>query len=698
MRTDNCCGLCVRGMIGRACLMAALLVMCVGTASAQRAVAGRGRANADGSVTLPYSAADGNGGRWMVYQGGNIQMQGNMPIWGQAAMLTVNGSGANSNSNTGTLDPKTGELVLSDMKFGQCTVQRRVLFPKDGSFLRIVDVFKNTTNQAQTVTANLQSNINYGAQSSSNVTDPRHPENTLGVTAMTGANRAAVEVFSGSGAKVVPSVTNMIQNQNMLQASIQMTIQPGKTAAWMHLLESSGSEEQGRQDALNIKVSALTKGLPPEVRRAIVNFPGATDFVGDYELLRDPNFDVVELRTGDQMRGTLKETSFKLTTFYGTIDVPADQVIGLLNVGQFRPRQLVVTQDGQVFGGTLSKNTIDLQLSSGQTVSVPLSQLTRAGYHKRPNEPEEWTADKPYILMRQGDRINIEMPKTTIEVMTRYGTLKVDPATIQSIQFQSDETGVHLITLTDGTKFAGLVTSPELELKLGGGVAADPVKVPTSAIVLVALVTKPDDDASNAAASLSLVNQDQLVGTLSGQLKLDTSFDTLALDGGQIRKISHVSEGSPDVTVMMWDDSAVSGQLESPSIACKLKSGLTIDVPLALLDQYSNSSPSPSDAMVQKVKDTVTKLAADDFKDRDAAQEALTAMGPVIAGELQDLRPSQPPEAQQRIDAILRLFSTEKKPGATGAGAGEPLPINGPVPMPFMMQQGAMQVPLNMAD
>jgi hypothetical protein len=142
----------------------------------------------------------------------------------------------------------------------------------------------------------------------------------------------------------------------------------------------------------------------------------------------------------------------------------------------------------------------------------------------------------------------------------------------------------------------------------------------------------------------------------------------------------------------------VSGQLESPSIACKLKSGLTIDVPLALLDQYSNSSPSPSDAMVQKVKDTVTKLAADDFKDRDAAQEALTAMGPVIAGELQDLRPSQPPEAQQRIDAILRLFSTEKKPGATGAGAGEPLPINGPVPMPFMMQQGAMQVPLNMAD
>jgi hypothetical protein len=293
--------------------------------------------------------------------------------------------------------------------------------------------------------------------------------------------------------------------------------------------------------------------------------------------------------------------------------------------------------------------------------------LSRVGYHKRPNEPEEWVADKPYILMRQGDRIDVEMPTDPIEVMTRYGTLKVNPQTIDSIQFQSDETGVHLITLTDGSKFAGLVTAPALQLKLAGGVAADPVKVPTSEIVRLTLLTKADDAAADGSGSLSLVNQDELVGTLSGQLKLDTSFDTLTLDGAQIRKISHVTAGSPDVTVMMWDDSLVSGQLESPSITCTLKSGLSIDVPLALLDNYENPTPRPSDAMVQKVKDTVTKLAADDFKDRDAAQEALTSMGPVIAGELQDLRASQPPEAQQRIDAILREFATQKKPGAGGA-------------------------------
>jgi hypothetical protein len=351
-----------------------------------------------------------------------------------------------------------------------------------------------------------------------------------------------------------------------------------------------------------------------------------------------------------------------------------------------------VTQDGQVFGGTLSKNTIDLELSSGQTVAVPLSQISRAGYHKRAGEPEDWTSDKPYILMRQGDRINIEMPTAAVEVMTRYGTLKLDPATIQSIQFQSDETGVHLISLTDGTRFAGLVTSPDLQLKLAGGIAADAVKVPTSSIVRLSLVNKTDDETTPAAGALTLINQDTLNGSLSGQLKLDTSFDTLTLDGGQIRKITHVTPGSPDVTVMMWDDSAVSGQLESSSISCKLRSGLSIEVPVALVDDYTNATPKPSDAMIQKVKDTVVKLAADDFKDRDAAQEALTAMGSVIAGELQDLRPAQPPEAQQRIDAILKIFATQKKAAPAG-GAGASVDPNMeivPAAVPFgaMMNKG----------
>jgi hypothetical protein len=85
-------------------------------------------------------------------------------------------------------------------------------------------------------------------------------------------------------------------------------------------------------------------------------------------------------------------------------------VIALLNVGAFRPRQLVVTTDGQIFGGSLKQETLELQLSSGQVTKIPLSQVTRMGYRKRPGEPEEWTFEKPIVLMRSGERVAVRMP------------------------------------------------------------------------------------------------------------------------------------------------------------------------------------------------------------------------------------------------------------------------------------------------
>src|SRR5206468_3006490 len=115
--------------------------------------------------------------------------------------------------------------------------------------------------------------------------------------------------------------------------------------------------------------------LPPELRKIIVNFPGAQSFVGDRELLRGAMLDVIELRGGDKVQGTLKDGTFKLATFYGTIELPAKRVISIFNVGEFRPRQLLVTTDGEIFGGTLAKQTLELELSSGQKIQVPLSQM-----------------------------------------------------------------------------------------------------------------------------------------------------------------------------------------------------------------------------------------------------------------------------------------------------------------------------------
>ena len=99
-------------------------------------------------------------------------------------------------------------------------------------------------------------------------------------------------------------------------------------------------------------------------------------------------------------------------------------------------------------------------------------------------------------------------------------------------------------------------------------------------------------------------------------------------------------------------------------------------VPVALVEEYNQPRPQASGAVVESIKSLVGELNSDDWKARDAAQEKLITMGPVVISTIKQIRGAQPPEAQQRIDLVLKQLEKDiktTKPAAGGAGgAGAP--------------------------
>jgi hypothetical protein len=611
---------------------------------------------AKGNVTLPYRPpqTDLLGNQWFVYQGGWFRQQGNMPVYSEGAQLLVNGSQASSATNQARLEDN-GELVMDNMNIPGATVTRRILFNREENYIRVIDIFKNAGGQDLNLPVTYRSSMNYGIGSSQTITDPKKPSQTIGIIASDSQGRSVTEIFSGRGSKIAVQ-SSAPPNNGYMQTTLSLVVPAGKELALLHLHAITTGPDAGQKFAAGLKESQLLSGVPKQIRKLIANYSGSNLFIGDgdVEILRGDAFDTAEMRGGDTMKGTLKETSWKLKTFYGAVELPADKVICLINIGDSRPRQLLVTADGQVFGGRLEKETVDLELSSGQITKLPLGQVSRIGYRKRVGEPDEWTFDKPTLLLRSGERIAVAMPTDDLAVMTRYGLLKLKPATISTIAFQNDENGVHEIYLTDGSKFAGLVTAASFDLHLIDG-KDQIVKVPTSAISKLQFTSKVDD-AEDSTASLKLANEDLLVGSLSSEYKLLTAFDTLSLKGEQIKSISHSKTSPLDVTVRLWDESSFSGQLEEQDLACQLKSGILIHVPVALMAEYSQPQPNPADAMLEQVRQIVEKLNADDPKVREDAQKKLIAMGPTIGPMLKKMRPDQPPEAQQRIDSVLLTF------------------------------------------
>jgi hypothetical protein len=620
-------------------------------------------------VRLPYTANDNAGQQWMIYPGGWFRQQGNMPLYSQAGMITVNGNQPQANNNQARMDDKTGEIIFDEANAGGVMVSRHILINKTNSYVRYIDVLRNPTPQDQSVNVQFNTNFNYGVQSSQTVEDPKKKDRQIAWVGQMQVGRAIVEMFGSKNAKAVPQI-NAPPESSMVQATMQVTVPGGKAVAILHLHAIAATSDAGAQLVTSMKSSQLLADVPLELRKEIINV-AASQSIGEREVLRGEMFDVIELRGGeDQLKGTITEKSYQLQTFYGPIELPAERVVGLINVGQFRPRQLLVTVDGEVFGGTLSKDTIGMQLSSGQTTQVPLSQISRFGYRKRTGEPEEWNFDRPMIVLRSGERMNVAMPSQPIDVMTRYGTLKLKPETIASLLFQSEEHGVHEIILTDGSKFAGLVSGDHFEAQLVGTSAGQKVSFPAATIAKIQFTNKSADELeADDAPTLALSNQDTLVGTLAGQLKLDTTFDTITIDAAGLRAMTRAPEAGLDVQVTLWDQTTISGQLEEPEVTCDLKSGVSVKIPVPLIDRYSNPSPRPSPSMIDRIKSVVADLSADDWKQRERAEAQLVSMGPVVASVLKDLSASQPPEAQQRIDSVLKQLEKQAKSGgATPAG------------------------------
>jgi hypothetical protein len=233
---------------------------------------------------------------------------------------------------------------------------------------------------------------------------------------------------------------------------------------------------------------------------------------------------------------------------------------------------------------------------------------------------------------------------------------------------------VHEIQLADGSHFAGLLTADAFEMQLDTGGAAQVVRFPASAIARIQLTNKVKES-DDATPTIHLSNEDELNGVLVGKLKLDTSFDTIDVNAPELKSLTHAAEGGAnDVQAVLWDGTSLSGQLEDQDVSCQLIGGVTLKVPVALVQDYQQPQPQPSASMVEQIKKVVeTDLTNEDWHVRDRARAQLMSMGPAVAAVLKQVRDQQPPEAQKTIDIILAELEKQRKSGkigATTAGAG----------------------------
>jgi len=632
-------------------------------AFASLALAAAAAAALGDTVQLPYQTSDNNGNQWMVYMQGSLQQQGNQPVFQQAAMITVNGQQGMLNNQSANFDPKTGTLTLNfnNRNGGALRQTRQIRFDDNSPVVRVIDILENQGGNEASANVQLTTMTNFGINDAGMVTDPKNKGAEIGWVANTGANRAAMSLYASKGSKVLPKLRYR-QGTNSVVAQFQTKVPANGKIAIVSWHGGFDTSDAAQQWAAGFNERKDLGDVPAELRKQIINLGGGgSDFVAGRELLRGSTNDVIELVGGDQMRGDLKPAGYTLATSYGTIKLPTDKVTGILSVGGYQPRQLVITGDGEIFGGSLQEPALPLQLASGQTTSVPYAQIARVGC-RLPNggngDAPAWKLDGPMVFLADGERCKIDLPAEPINVVTRYGELKLQANQISTILLSPDAE-TQTFYLADGSRLSGVLDRQDWPLKLTTVQGDAPTSFPIATLSRVQFSVLPDGVGSGQP-TVALLGSDIVSARITGQLKLVTTFDTLTLDAGQLRGINRPDLGQPDVQVTMFDGSTFRGRLDTPTLSLQLSAGPTLQVPVASIRDYQNPRPLPAQSIVDKANDAIKQLNADDWKQREQAEAGLVGMGDAIIPVLQDAQKEQPPESRERITAIIAKLKKDQ--------------------------------------
>ncbi|MGA2498087.1 MAG: hypothetical protein ABSH20_10115, partial [Tepidisphaeraceae bacterium] len=641
--------------------MFVLLLLTAGAAGPGDRLPRRPKAAPVRSVDLPYTIGDAYGVQWDIQADGTIGNGGNGQFNTAGTLQIDNRFTYGPQVPKADFDAARGEVLLPVQTYRGVRISRRVAVSNKAGFCRWAEVLENPTTGRVSLDVSIQYNLGNGVERSQWLEDEKHNEQPIALAA--GGEENGYMFFAGGmGTRVLPRMTAPEEGQSV---TVHWTVDvpPKQTVVLMHAAGFRRNFGDAVQSLRQIREADLLGTLPAEMQRRVVNYRLNRPEIAGVELLRGELWDTVELRSGDQLVGTVDPAAFVIKTAFGPVEIKSADLAGIVAAPGIRPRHLLVCNDGQAIGGEVQAENFRLRLTDGQLVEFPFAQISRVGWRKRGGEEQEWKLDRPMVMLRTGDRLWIDRPDAAVEVSTRYGRLKLPGVALGSITFLNDDDAAvfHEVRLADGTHLAGLVERASFDLKFAGALAGKAAAVDVASIARLQFGPAAEEpDAAQAA--LSLANGDVIGGVLTGKLSLDAGFMSLTIECGQIKRLAYQKGTASDVAVTLWDDSTMQGQLGEAMLACEMAGGVGLRVPVSLLTEYNQPRPALPDAAAAEARRLVQELGDADGKRADAAQEKLAAFGGGAIAIAKESQAQAEEPAKKRIgDLLARLESSAKR-------------------------------------
>lgn len=394
---------------------------------------------------------------------------------------------------------KTGEYVL-EQTMNDLRVTRRILFDKEKSCARYLEIFHNPGNSDKNVSVALQVEFNMSGPPMK-----RFTTSGSGFAATLGKKDAGfvtgyqtnqqmhfggpqqmsqmgdlLWILTGRRNKHKPTINQSGSANQRVEFSI--TVKGGETMSLVHYVAQRKNLSQSNvKDAMKdfIRYGRLIKHkVPDPLRKTVFNFNLGSNFSGgrlaghamqgvsrlveELGIERGP-FDVLMLGEEAMLSGTASCTGLNLDSAFGRLSIDFDGVAAVTGTSAAGHPIRLYMRNGEILAGLAVSGTITMVTRSDMEFQIPLERISvlvaRAGEDdgKVPEDASAYlsTCSGDRLLMKSGDGIPFKL-------LCPWGGLDVKLGKHDQLLFSSEMRPAYRLLLQNGTNLSVMPNSPEL--------------------------------------------------------------------------------------------------------------------------------------------------------------------------------------------------------------------------------------------
>lgn len=599
------------------------------------------------SVSLTHVMTDGGGYRWDIRNYGGPQ-HGTNYVYDNGMMLQLPSSEA-FNTPSAWQNERGDEIELGPVQSGPVQVWRRIRVYGDRPLARWLDIFTNTAAHEVSLPIVIRTDVNYGiAAMTTSSGDGRWRPDDWHMTTRTNNPQSSALLHILCDPKTARIRPTVQQQRSRIMSTYRLKIPAGKTVIVCMFQSQSTRPAEHESLLAEFHLGKLLADLPPAVRAMIVNFDGLAG-VDMVQLERSDQADLILLTNGDEIFGQIADRPAAMTAFFGPIEVPARKIIGMAMDPERPGRATVVLTDGQLITGQCAWDALEVTLSVGGTLQVPIHRIRQWSYRISDDRPDNVTFDGPIAVLQTGDRLAFDPGATPLKLLSPYGLVDLQASDLLAIQLDNPSHAVHRVTFGNETVLAGLLQPAKIPLTLRLG---PDVVIPREMVRSIRFAT--DSQTDDLLTTVILANGDMLKGRLTDeQIELAGDFGRQTLSPSNLRLIQMTPTHPGRAALTLWDGTVLRGQLTASALGMQVSPGPTMSVPLAQIVSVQRAVPLPPEQIVEQVEALVVRLGAESYQDRQSATDELVEIGSSIAPLLKRHLQHEDPEIRQRVEQIL---------------------------------------------